>query len=72
MADDKPVTVRFPHSALRELMGLSVVDDTNLADQIRKAVLQYIQQRLSDPALQEQVAAARERQTSVLAALTER
>lgn len=69
---DKPVTVRLAQSQLRELMGLSIVDNSNLAEQIRRAVEEYVTHRLEAPDLQAQVASAKARQSSVLEALARR
>jgi hypothetical protein len=67
---DKPVTIRIAEDKLRDLMALSVVDNGNLADQVRRAVDEYVTSRVSSPSFNEQVRAAHERQTSVLESLT--
>jgi hypothetical protein len=66
---DKPVTVRLPQSQLRELMGLSVLDGGNLAEQLRRAVSEYVVRRIEDPDLAQKVEEARNRHTSVLEVL---
>ena len=67
---DKPVTVRLRETQLRELMGIAVIENTNLAELLRTAVDEFIDRRLEDPALTKKVEAARQRQESVLDALT--
>ncbi|MFI9505526.1 ribbon-helix-helix protein, CopG family [Nocardia sp. NPDC052566] len=67
---DKPVTVRLPQDMIQRLEALMIVDGTNLAEQIRRAMNLYVEQRLADPELQAQVAAAHARTTDVLATLT--
>lgn len=69
MPTDKPVTVRIPHSQLRELMGLTVLDGGNLADQIRTAITRYVDDRLAAPDLNKSIADAQERQSHALEAL---
>lgn len=69
---DKPVSVRLPGSQLRELMGLALVDGTNLAEQIRRAVTAYVEVRTKDASFQEQIRDARARQNSALDALLSR
>lgn len=66
---DKPVTVRLPEGQIEDLMALSVVDDGNLAGQLRNAVAFYIKQRLGDEKLPEKIAEAERRRTNVLASL---
>lgn len=70
MAGDKPVTVRLAHTTLRELMGLGIVDGSTLAEQIRKAVTSYLDERKSAPDFHQQVEAARRRQEHVLSSLS--
>lgn len=72
MPADKPVTVRLSQHVLRELMGLSVVDESNLAEQIRIAISEYIDKRVAAPDFDEQVEAAKARQGDVLSALMRR
>ncbi|MBK9474670.1 MAG: hypothetical protein IPL94_00110 [Tetrasphaera sp.] len=62
---DKPVTVRLRDSQVRELMALAVMDDVSLADLLRTAVTDYVNQRLSDPDLVSKAEAAKERQNKV-------
>lgn len=62
---DKPVTVRLRDSQVRELMALAVMDDVSLADLLRTAVTEYVDQRLSDPDLVSKAEAAKERQNKV-------
>lgn len=66
---DKPVTVRLPQDLLKDLMALSIIDDTTLADQIRKAVQEYSTSRRNSPDLQNQIAAARAKQSDILSTL---
>ena len=67
---DKPVTVRLPPDVLTHLMGLSIIDDTNLAEQLRKAATHYVTSRRSAAGFAEEVKRAQERQTKALDALT--
>lgn len=69
---DRPVTVRLPQDLVRELMALSIVDGGTLAEQIRSATRQYVDQRKAAPDFQEMVAAAKARQNDTLSALTGR
>ncbi len=66
---DKPVTVRLPQDLLKDLMALSIVDDTTLADQIRKAVQAYSTARRNSPELQGEIAAARAKQSDIFSTL---
>lgn len=66
---DRPVTVRLPESDLRLMMALSIVDDTNLAYQIRRAVEQYVAGRKNSDTLRDEVEAARKKQADVFAPL---
>lgn len=66
---DRPVTVRLPENDLRVLMALSIVDDTNLAEQIRRAVDEYAQNRRNSTTLQQEIAAARQKQADVFSPL---
>ena len=67
---DRPVTVRLSEQQVTHLMGLAIIDDTNLAEQLRQAVAVYIEQRRSAPDFAEQVEAARTRQDKTLESLT--
>ena len=67
---DRPVTVRLPETVIRDLMGLTVLDESTLADQIRKATTCYVDMRLSAPDLTEQVRNAKARQNDTLRSLT--
>lgn len=55
------VAVAVGNTSLRRLMGLSIVDDSNLAAQIRRAVAEYAERRQDDPTFAEQVENARSR-----------
>ena len=66
---DKPVTVRLSEERLKLLTGLCMLDDSNLAEQLRRAVDEYLLRRRSSPEFPEQLAAARRRHTEALAAL---
>ncbi|MBF4459402.1 hypothetical protein [Pseudoclavibacter sp. VKM Ac-2867] len=66
---DKPVTVRLPLEQLRDLQALSLVDNSNLAQQVRSAISQYIQNRVSDSGLKDQIQEAGKRYESTLESL---
>jgi hypothetical protein len=66
---DKPVTVRLSEEQLQLLSGLCIVDDTTLAEQLRAAVVAYIDGRRRSPDLLPQVAEAKQRQLAALEAL---
>lgn len=72
MTVDKPVTVRLAQTTLRELMGLGIVDGSTLAEQIRKAVSSYVEERKCAPDFDQQLEAARRRQEHVLSSLSVR
>lgn len=69
LLNDKPVTVRLPQDLLKDLMALSIVDDTTLAEQIRVAVRQYSTARRHSPELKDQIAAARAKQGDIFSSL---
>lgn len=66
---DKPVTVRLPEPEIRVLMALSIVDDTSLADQIRRAVSDYVRMRKESDTLEKEIEDARQKQADVFAPL---
>ncbi len=66
---DKAVTVRLPESVLTHLMGLCVLDDGTLAEQLRRATTEYVDRRRASPSFRDEVAKARKRQTAALDAL---
>jgi hypothetical protein len=50
-------------------MGLSIIDDTNLAEQLRKAAAHYVAARRSAPGFADEVRRAQERQKETLSSL---
>ncbi len=66
---DKPVTVRLPEATIRHLQALMLVDNGNLADQIRNAADVYVKHRLREPGIEEKILEAQARQTDVLSEL---
>jgi hypothetical protein len=66
---ERPVTVKIATSEVDLLQALALLGETTLAQQIRLAVEEYLEWRLTRPNLAERVAAAQERQASVLAGL---
>ena len=69
---DKPVTVRLRNEQIDRLMGIAIIDDSNVAELLRQAVDDFITRRLADPDLDQQLADAHARQSDVLSALTRR
>lgn len=67
----QPVTVRVGQQSLDYLTALGILDQTNIAAQMRRACGEYTERRLDDPTLDEQVEAERMRQTTTLAKLSE-
>jgi hypothetical protein len=70
-AGDKPVTVRLSDDVLRLLDGLCIIDDTSLAEQLRTAVVSYLETRRKSPEIRNQLAEARLRQLEALDAWAE-
>lgn len=66
---DNPVTVRLPSADLAALSGLCVMDNSTLADELRRAVSEYISNRKSSPRFPDELVAARARQNQALEAL---
>jgi len=59
---ERPVTVKIATSEVDLLQALALLGETTLAQQIRLAVEEYLEWRLTRPNLAERVAAAQERQ----------
>ncbi|MCU1392576.1 MAG: hypothetical protein JWM34_1004 [Ilumatobacteraceae bacterium] len=63
---ERTLSVRVPEQTVQMLMGLSLVDDINLAATIRKALMSYVESRRSDETFDAQLQAAKERQLRAL------
>jgi hypothetical protein len=63
---ERPVTVKIAASEVDLLQALALLAGTTLAQQIRTAVEEYLEWRLTQPNLPSQVAAAQERQAATL------
>ncbi len=66
---DRPVTVRLPEDHVNSMMGLCVIDNKTLADELRQAVAEYIFNRRSSSTFDAEVAEAKARQDRALDAL---
>lgn len=63
---ERTLSVRVPEHVVQLLMGLSLVDDTTLAETIRGALTSYVETRRRAEGFEVQLQAARDRQTSTL------
>ncbi len=63
---ERPVTVKIAAGEVDLLQALALLAETTLAQQIRTAVEEYLEWRLSQSTLPQQVAAAQERQAAML------
>jgi hypothetical protein len=64
-----PLTVRMPESLTRDLKGLTILDKTTLADELRRAATEYVERRKADPELPEKVARAKDERMETLSDL---
>jgi hypothetical protein len=60
----------MPAELYDDLMGLAILDEGNLAQQIREGLKRYVAARKAEPNFREQVEAAAARQTTMLSGLT--
>lgn len=67
--DEKAVSLRIDDRTFNLLTGFALLDDTTLADQLRKGIDEYVEARLNDHNLHSQVEEARERNRRILAVL---
>lgn len=65
----KPVTVRLAPDIIDQLLGLSIIDDNSLAEQLRDAAALYIATRRSEEGFAEKVRKAEESRDRTLAKL---
>ncbi len=73
MEKGQPITFRLPKQRLQELQGLAIIDgESSVADQVRKAIGEYVVARIEDPTLPSQIEQAKSRRDEVLMKLTER
>lgn len=70
-SNGQPVTVRMPPSLVRDLKGLTILDNATLADEIRLAASEYVERRKASPHLQEEIAQAKQRRMDTLSDLAE-
>lgn len=66
---DSPITFRLPLEDQGALSGLCVMDNWTLAEELRRAVHEYIHNRRTSPTFKEELANARARQDQALGAL---
>lgn len=69
MTITKPVTVRLSPDVIDQLMGLSIIDDNSLAEQLREAASHYVEIRRNEEGFEEKVHQAEERRDRTLAKL---
>lgn len=69
MTITKPVTVRLAPDVIDQLLGLSIIDDNSLAEQLRAAATLYIAARRSEVGFAEKVREAEESRDRTLAKL---
>lgn len=63
---ERPVAVKLPLGDFQHLQALALLADTTVAEQIRQGLDEYVDMRLSDPSLSEQIERARNRHDEVL------
>ncbi|WP_237573601.1 hypothetical protein [Mycolicibacterium lacusdiani] len=67
--DEKSVSLRITDRDLDQLTSFALLDDTSVADQLRSAVTDYIENCRNDARLQEEIEESRETHRQILAAL---
>jgi hypothetical protein len=63
---ERTLSVRVPDYLVQYLMGLGLIDETTLAEVIRKGLAAYVDLRRNEPGFSETLAAARARQLATL------
>lgn len=69
--DPQKVIVAIGSHALDFMTGLSFIDDINIAAQIRRAISEYIDRRLQDPSLKEQISRCENQTLNTIATVQE-
>ena len=68
---ERPVAVKLPLGDFQHLQALAILADTTIAEQIRQGLDRYVDDRLADATLNDQIERARHRQDEVLERLTD-